>query len=218
MKRLVAALVAAFFVAALWAAPTAIAYDPAMPTTANSVVKVSIGRGHGSAVMIGTDSEGRGIYLTAHHVAVNATEDKPATIKTDQGMEARAEVLWGSEKYDIALIRAELVVSKSDLECRRPEFGEQLEMRGNPLNMEHISTWGRVAGKSHKVGNAWENVVPIDGALAGGMSGGAVFDTNGDLVGINVGAAVQPRGFSGSLVGLSYIVPGDVICDLMGRV
>jgi len=50
------------------------------------------------------------------------------------------------------------------------------------------------------------------------MSGGAVFDTDGDLVGINVGAAVQPFGFGGSFVGISYIVPGDVICDLMGRV
>ena len=218
MKRLVAALVAAFFVAAFWAAPTATAYDPAMPTTAHSVVKVSIGRSHGSAVMIGTDSQGRGIYLTAHHVSVKANDDTPVTLKTDQGMEARAEVLWGSQKYDIALIRSGLVVNKSNLECRRPEFGEQLEMRGNPLNLEHVSTWGRVAGKAIKIEPAWENVVPVDGAIPGGMSGGAVFDFKGDLVGINVGFAVQSIGFGVSFVGISYIVPGDVICDLMGVV
>jgi len=172
------------------------------------VVRVQLEKGHGSAVHIGN-----GYYLTAAHVSA---EKPDITLRTDGGEEAKAEVLWYSRKHDIALMKSNLLVRKANLECRRPAFKEVLELRGNPLNLEHISTWSRVAGNGVSLEGAWDQVLPLDGAIAGGMSGGAAFDMDGDLVGINVGAAVQPMGFSGTFVGIAYIVPADVICGLMG--
>ena len=211
MTRAIFAALAAFFVLIGSASLLHIDNNQAQANDVigNAVVKVKLKGGHGSAVHIGN-----GWFLTAAHVSA---EKQDILLISDDERRMDAEVLWYSRKYDIVLMRSDMAVQAVNLECRRPAFREVLEMRGNPINLEHISTWGRVAGQSHKLDSAWENVVPIDGAMAGGMSGGAAFDELGNLVGINVGAMVQPMGFSGSLVGISYIVPGDVICGLMGR-
>jgi|GEM_PF-3543475 len=210
MKRLITAALAAFFVLIVSGALVHINNNQAVAdvTLANPVVKVALERGHGSATHIGN-----GYYVTAAHVVADKGE---ITLKDSAGETEKAEVLWYSRKYDIALLRSEMRVQKAGLECRRPAFRENLELRGNPINLEHISTWGRVAGGVKTLENAWHKVLPIDGSIAGGMSGGGVFDLDGDLVGVNVGAMVQPMGLYGTFVGISYIVPADVVCDLMG--
>lgn len=175
----------------------------------NAVVKVVLERGHGSATHIGN-----GYYITAAHV-VKANE--AVKIKTDSGQVGKAEVLWANNKYDIALMRSGLEgVASADLECREPGFGEELEFRGNPLNLEHISTWGKVAGGIKAFPGFWAGVLPIDGAIAPGMSGGAVLDSQGDLVGVNVGVMIMQIGLGGGPAGIGYIVPASVVCDLMG--
>lgn len=182
----------------------AIAGDP-LP---NAVVKVTLDKGHGSSVHIGN-----GYYLTAAHVVAGKTGIK---IKDETGDTADAELLWFSKKYDIAMLRSDKRVQKANLECRDPVFQEVIQMRGNPSNLEHVSTWGRVAGKAVEVPNFWAEAVPVDGAMAGGMSGGGVFDMEGDLIGVNVGGMLQSVGFGASFVGISYIVPSNTVCNLMG--
>lgn len=177
-----------------------------------STVKLLIPEGgHGSGTHIGN-----GFVITAGHVA----EDNEFLIaKTEDGKEQRAEVLWTDVERDISLVRLEDwdSVEASNLECRIPHIGEQVTMEGNPLNMEFITTNGYVAGAPMQKVGPWLEVLPVDGALAGGMSGGGMFDKDGDLIGVNVGIPLQPLGFGSTATGISYIVPAPVVCDLLAR-
>ncbi len=187
---------------------------PTMPRpgghfSAGSVVKVQMQGGHGSAVHIGG-----GNFLTAAHVV----GDQPkATLIADDGTETPAEIVWVNRAHDLALIKAESsAFAASRLSCRTPYMDELLFAKGNPVNLTHITTRGHVAGVVREMG-PWRSVVPVDLTVAGGMSGGGVFDQSGNLVGITVGLMLQPLGFGGTAIPIAYIVPGSVICSVMAR-
>lgn len=179
-------------------------------TSAGPVVKLMDKTGHGSGVHIGD-----GYVLTAAHVT--AGKETMAYLR-DDGLKGSATVLWENKARDISLVRIDTDsgISAANLECREPDPGETVLLKGNPLNLEHITTYGRVAGSAVPIAH-WESVVPVDASIAGGMSGGGMFDTDGDLIGINVGMALQPLGMAATAVGLSLIVPGSAICGLLAR-
>lgn len=178
---------------------------------AGSVVKLKDKSGHGSGVHIGN-----GYVLTANHVLPGA--EKSMAYIRDDGRKGTAKVVWGSAEYDIALMKLDTYegIAASNLECRAPVMGEAIAMKGNPLILENITTWGRVAGTEISMG-PWASAIPVDGAIAGGMSGGGAFDADGDLIGINVGMMIQQLGLGSSSVGISVIVPGSAICGLLAR-
>lgn len=184
---------------------------PHAPPAGHSVKLVSSGGGHGSATHIGN-----GIYITAAHVVKDATE---MSVKYDNGRNATADVLWTNTKYDIALMHSDVEgVDVASLECRTPIRNESLMLSGNPQSLEFVDTWGKVMGGELTIEPEWEKVIPVDGVVVPGMSGGGAFDIDGDLVGVTVGTmAFQMNYMSVSLVPVSYIVPSSVVCFLMGR-
>lgn len=180
------------------------------PEQAGSVVKLTDKQGHGSGVHIGG-----GYVLTAAHVP---GAKKAMAYVRDDGRKGQAKVIWSSAEYDVALLRLDSAegIMASNLECRAPGKGETVMLEGNPLILEGITTWGRIAGGETSLG-PWASVLPVDASIAGGMSGGGAFDTEGDLIGINVGMMVQALGLGSTSVGLSLIVPGSTICGLLAR-
>ena len=177
---------------------------------AGSVIKLTDQRGHGSGVHIGG-----GYVVSAAHVTRGKTQ--MAYIR-DDGKKGSATVLWWNDDNDISLLKIDTTdgIEASNLSCRMPEVGEAVSLRGNPLDMEHITTWGRVSGKAFKAG-PWAVVVPVNAAIAGGMSGGGMFDSAGNLIGINVGMPLQPIGYGATAVGIAVIVPGEVVCSMLAR-
>lgn len=183
------------------------------PDPMTATMKLSIaGGGHGSGTHIGG-----GYVITAGHVAEN--EGDKLTARFEDGTERKAVTLWSNHTYDIALLKIDGTdIPASQLECRTPTVGEHLRFLGNPLAMEWITTSGYVAGPvTHAYPEAWDTVLPVDAALAGGMSGGGTFDDDGSLVGVNVGIPIQPMGYSGTATGISFVVPGEVVCGLLAR-
>ena len=159
--------------------------------------------GHGSATHIGN-----GYFLTAAHVIKDG--------KTPLVDMSESEVLWVNKKYDVALLKSDGENNDHlNLDCREPEVGERISMSGNPLNLESVTTWGQVSGSPREVG-PWALVSPINAAIAPGMSGGALMDEGGNLIGVNVGVMVMPVGSAGGPVGIGYSVPASVVCMLMG--
>lgn len=174
-------------------------------------VKIVKTNGHGSATNIGN-----GYFITAAHVVGS---DVNVDIKTSSGATSQAEVIWSSTKYDVALMRSAIEgVGIADLECRTPQRGESIRLSGNPINLEYIDTYGVVAGDAMFDVGPWSESIPINAAIAPGMSGGGAFDNDGDLIGVNVGVMVMQVGMGGGPVGLGYVVPSSVVCMLMGRV
>lgn len=169
-------------------------------------VKIILTNGHGSGTHIGG-----GFILTAAHVMTG-----DALIQLDDGSVHSTETLWINKKYDVALIRADVKIQSAPLDCRSIQVGETFQMHGNPTILDNIVTVGRYAGEPRQAG-PWARVLPVDGVIVMGMSGGGVISNNGYLIGINVGVLTANVGFGISITGIGFIVPAPVICDLLGR-
>lgn len=189
----------------------AAAKDPSpTPGMAGSTVEISFANGHGSGVHIGN-----GYVLTAAHVAVNPGK---MTVVRDNGETSDAETLWTNTAYDVALLRVDPKgLASSPLSCRKVVDGEEVTSRGNPMSFKFLTYRGYVASSARFTNQAWKDAIVLDIGGAMGISGGPVFDRDGDVVGIYVGVGVAPVGFGGSLFNTGIAVPSTVICMLMGR-
>lgn len=175
-----------------------------------STVKVILTDGHGSGVHVGD-----GYVLTAAHVA---GKNKSVKLQFDDKSVMVADVMWSNEAKDVALLRFKDNgrVAASHLSCSIAGPGTRILARGNPLAMENLSFEGRINGAPFNISH-FENVLPADLTILGGMSGGGVFDENGDVIGISVAHAVTPMGMFPSWTRVGLIVPGKTICELMGK-
>lgn len=182
-------------------------YAPSSPI-AGATVEVMTPGGHGSGVAIGG-----GYILTAGHVA---GDEHAVTLKLDNGQTVDAAVLWANHDYDVALLHTTATTRTAPLDCHGTANGAAVTLRGNPLDLEFITTRGHVAGTARKYG-PWASVLVLDAQIIPGMSGGPVFDVDGNVVAIAVGVMLEPAGLVAAPVGISYAVPASVVCLLMAR-
>lgn len=175
----------------------------------DSTLKIETDTGHGSGVSIG-----KGYVITASHVVKGA---KTVTIKTKAGTVHPVTVLWTNEAKDIALLHTGAKLPFSPLSCREVQPGEHVTSSGNPSDMEFLDMQGFIAGAMRPIG-PWEDALPADLTLIGGMSGGPVFDDANQVVGINVGhMSIGLGGMGRSWVRAAVIVPSSTVCRLMAR-
>ncbi len=203
-------LVALFLVvAATSAAAYALLPPPALPATETAAVKIQVNDGHGSGVHIGD-----GFILTAAHVV---GDEKEVQVKTKGGAFNKADVLWVNKAHDIALLRTSSAgLGVAHLSCRAVKIGDPIVAYGNPLKIEFVAAYGKIAGEPRETG-PWKSVYVTDITTVMGQSGGPVYADGGDLIGITVGVMAAPIGFSGSLVGYGYVVPSTAVCELLAR-
>jgi len=175
---------------------------------------------------------GDGVVLTAKHcVTPENAKVKSAVVifdndgKADGAPAPDAAALWTSDKTDIAAykIAVNVDVRSAELACRDPKIGEPIEVVGNPLGVEFVHTWGKVAGVVRTMFGE-ESIVPIDVMVASGNSGGPVFDAAGKVLGIVVSVIEPPQltGLDGMLhpsgaVGhVDFMVSSQAACDHFG--
>ena len=203
--------VAAVLLCALIAAPYAanvgmIGTASPPPLIASAFLKVADPLGHGSGVHIGN-----GYVLTAAHVV---GKNKTMTVTDSERREMAGEVLWANTEYDVALIRLPdaSYVATAPLSCAANFPHQRVTVYGNPQDLDFVFTSGDVNGPARKWA-IWRELVPVDISIIPGQSGGAAIDDNGNVVGIAVGVMIWQYG----LTGQGFIVPGSVVCQLMGR-
>lgn len=180
-------------------------------TLSLSTLKVMANGGHGSAVHTGSR-----FLVTAAHVVGKA---ETVIVKAQHGGESIADVLWVNKTHDIALLRARDLtnVGVSRLDCESElGIGQRISAVGNPGPLEFITSYGRVSSGVENRG-PWAEAYVASITVAGGMSGGPVFNERGDVVGIVVGVALTHVGWSPSAISLSYIVPAQTVCSLTMR-
>lgn len=122
-------------------------------------------------------------------------------------------VIWRSEDIDLALLSIPPTdILPMDPSCAVPQFGSHIFTIGHssPGPIFWTLRHGRVAS-SHRdsVGS-----MLLDMYTMKGNSGGGVFDYEGRLVGIVEAIPFAPP-FGN--VGLTYMIPGDVICSELGK-
>lgn len=163
-------------------------------------------QGIGSGVII---DKYKGHILTNNHVVDGANEIK--VILFDK-REIKAEILGTDPLSDLAVLK----IDASNLEqvnmgnSDNLEIGEWVIAIGSPfgLHLNHTVTCGIVSakGRSDVISRAnFENFIQHDAAINPGNSGGALFDLNGDLIGINT--AIATDGFSKSNAGVGFAIP-----------
>lgn len=166
-----------------------------------SVVKVRTNTGHGSGVHIGD-----GKFLTAAHVTDGAKE---LHIRTPDGKERDAELLWSSPAYDVSLLQIKDgrdTFKTTEISCRAPRIWEEIFALGNPQAIEFVQTRGVVIGLARKQSH-WASVIVVDVPMYPGMSGGPVTDKQGRLIGLTVGGYHNPP--------MNLAVDTLTICNLL---
>lgn len=157
--------------------------------------------GTGSGVIISSE----GYIVTNNHVIEKADE---LQVTLNNNKSYKAEVIGRDPNTDIALIKIEsddklpyLAFGDSD----NTKIGEWVLAVGNPFNLTSTVTAGIVSAKARDLGRN-QSFIQTDAAVNPGNSGGALVNTNGDLVGINTAISSQ----TGSYVGYSFAVPSNI--------
>ena len=157
--------------------------------------------GTGSGVIISPD----GYIVTNNHVIAKANQ---LSVTMNNNKTYEATVVGTDPVSDIALIKVEsedplpyLVFGDSD----NVKIGEWVLAVGNPFNLTSTVTAGIVSAKARNLGRN-QSFIQTDAAVNPGNSGGALVNTNGELVGINTAITSQ----TGSYIGYSFAVPSNI--------
>ena len=87
------------------------------------------------------------------------------------------------------------------------KVGQWVLAVGNPYNLNSTVTAGIISAKARNLGtNGIQSFIQTDAAVNPGNSGGALVNTNGELIGINT----MISSATGSYVGYSFAVPSNI--------
>jgi serine protease Do len=167
-------------------------------------------RGQGSGFIVSAD----GIILTNAHVVRDARE---VTVKLTDRREFRAKVLGADARTDIAVLKIEanhLPVATLG-KTSELKVGEWVLAIGSPFGFENTVTAGVVSAKGRSLPD--DSAVPFiqtDVAINPGNSGGPLFNTRGEVVGIN--SQIYTR--SGGYQGVSFAIPIDVAAKIKNQI
>ena len=164
----------------------------------------------GSGVLISAD----GYIVTNNHVVEGADE---LTVTLNDNREYSARIIGTDKNTDLALIKVEgkglpyLTVGDSD----KLKVGEWVIAVGNPFNLNSTVTAGIVSAKARSLyANGVESFIQTDAAINQGNSGGALVNTQGELVGINAMLYSQTGSYSGYGFAIPTTIMNKVVSDL----
>jgi serine protease Do len=159
----------------------------------------------GSGFIISPD----GYILTNNHVVDMAKDIK---VSLSDGRVLEAKLVGRSEEIDLALIK----VAAQDLpavvlgDSNALEVGDWVLAIGNPFGLSHTVTAGIVSAKGRVIGiGPYDDLIQTDAAINPGNSGGPLFNTQGEVVGINtvIIASGQNLGFAIPISMVKEVLP-----------
>lgn len=166
----------------------------------------------GSGVIISED----GYIVTNNHVVAGADE---VTVTTSDRKVFTAKVVGSDPNYDLAVVKIDaknlpfMVYGNSN----DVQIGQWVLAIGYPLTLDATVTAGIISAKSRslelnrgrdgKSTYAVDSYLQTDAAVNMGNSGGALTNSNGQLIGIN-SAIASPTGYYS---GYSYAIPVDIV-------
>lgn len=161
----------------------------------------------GSGVIITSD----GYIVTNNHVVQQAAK---LEITLNDRRTYEAKIIGTDPTTDLALVKIEaenlpfLAYGDSD----NLKVGEWVLAVGNPFNLTSTVTAGIVSAKARNINilgevSAIESFIQTDAVVNRGNSGGALVNTDGELIGINAAIASN----TGSYTGYSFAIPANIV-------
>jgi serine protease Do len=168
-------------------------------------------RGTGSGFIVSPD----GYILTNAHVVSSA---QTVTVRLTDRREFQAKVVGQDERTDVAVIKIDAtnlpVVKIGDPRLLKP--GQWVVAIGSPFNFDNSATAGIVSATARSLpsDSSYVPFIQTDVAVNPGNSGGPLFNTRGEVVGINSQIFSQ----TGSYMGLSFAIPIDIAVNVENQI
>lgn len=148
-----------------------------------------------------------GLVVTNNHVIGNATR---VIVALQSGQEYQARVVGSDELTDLALLRVE---SRTPLphvswgSSATLRVGQWVLAAGNPFGLGGSVTSGIISARGRDIGaGPFDDFIQTDAPINPGNSGGPLFNTAGEVIGINT-AIYSP---SGASAGIGFALPADL--------
>lgn len=186
----------------------------------------SYSTGAGSGIIIHETNEEL-MILTNYHVVEDA--DK-LSVKFINDKSVDATVKGKSKARDIAVI----TVKKSDIDektlnsiklatlgdSKKLKVGEGIIAIGNALGYGQSVTTGVISALNREISveGMTNNMIQIDAAINGGNSGGALINSNGEVVGINSVKFSTKSTSSSSIEGMGFAIPISDVSELIDKI
>ncbi len=167
----------------------------------------------GSGVIMSQD----GYILTNYHVVNNA--DQIMVILTDGRRFFDVQLIGFDTITDLALLKINAdhlpVIPVNDSYVS--SVGDVVLAIGNPLNLGQTITQGIISatGKQKITDSPYNNLLQMDAAINVGNSGGALVNSNGDLVGITSAQFKTRENLN--IQGIFFAVPYSLAKKVMGK-
>jgi serine protease DegQ len=162
----------------------------------------------GSGVIVSPE----GYVLTNNHVIANADDIQ---ILLYDGRVAKATLIGADEETDLAVLKIKDASNLPVIQMADPKrlrVGDVVLAIGNPLGLNQTVTMGIISAIGRQLSNSSpEDFIQTDAAINLGNSGGALVNSNGDLVGINtllIGKAANAEG-------IGFAIPVDTATSVL---
>lgn len=139
------------------------------------------------------DAEGH--IVTNAHVIDGADE---INVTLSDGESLPAKVIGADKKLDLALLKVDAADSLPITrlgDSDKLQVGEWVMAIGNPFGLEQTVTAGIVSAKGRVIGaGPYDDFIQTDASINPGNSGGPLFNTAGEVVGINTAIIARAQG------------------------
>lgn len=156
-----------------------------------------------------------GHIATNYHVIKNAVEIK---VTTHEMKDYKAKVIGFDEKSDLAVIKIEMDTTKEAVKFGSSDaarIGDIVLAIGNPFGLGGSVTTGIVSAKSRSIDKRpYDDLIQTDASINQGNSGGPMFNTCGEVIGINT-AIISP---SGGNVGIGFAISSDMAVNILNKI
>lgn len=183
-------------------------------TGSNMFGQATTGVSTGSGFVLTED----GYVVTNHHVVEGASG---VTVTMHDGTEYVATVVGSDSTNDVAVLKIEEAVQLQAVTIGSSEalsVGDQVVAIGNPLGeLTSTLTVGYVSAKERDVTTDGKtiNMIQTDAAINSGNSGGPLFNSQGEVVGITTAKYSGSSSSGATIEGIGFAIPIDDVMPLV---
>jgi serine protease Do len=147
-----------------------------------------------------------GYIVTNNHVVEDA---KRVTVRLTDQRELEAQVVGTDPKTDLAVLKVNAqslprALRWGDSDRARP--GESVFAVGSPFGLGSTVTSGIVSARNRSIGGSYDDYIQVDAPINQGNSGGPLFNSRGEVIGVN-SVIFSP---SGGNVGIGFAISSEL--------